>query len=126
VRAALAAALARAGALAAAPARADDVVVRLVDDRFEPAELVLEHAKAYRLRFENVGREMHEFKAPAFFAAARITGGADAMTPDRSELIVQPGQSKQIELTAPAARGSYELTCPDHDWDGMVGKITVR
>jgi uncharacterized cupredoxin-like copper-binding protein len=125
VRPALAAALAVAATLGAGPARADDVVVRLVDDRFEPAELMLEHGKPYRLRLENAGKEMHEFKAKAFFAAATITGGAEAMTADRSEIVVQPGQAKQIELTAPAP-GSYELTCPDHDWDGMVGKITVR
>ena len=120
-----AAALALTAALAATAARADDVVMRLVDDRFDPAELVLEHGKSYKLRLENRGKEMHEFKAPAFFAAARISGGADAMTPDRSEVVVQPGQTKELELTAPAA-GSYELTCPDHDWDGMVGRITVR
>jgi uncharacterized cupredoxin-like copper-binding protein len=115
-----------AGMLAGAQsAAADDVVVKTVDDRFEPAEITLEHGKPYRLRIENVGKDMHEFKAPAFFAAAKITGGADAMTPDRTELVVQPGQTKQVELVAPAP-GSYAVTCPDHDWDDMVGKIVVR
>jgi len=106
-------------------AAAADVVVKTVDDRFEPAQITLEHGKPYRLRVENVGKDMHEFKAPAFFAAAKITGGADAMTPDHTELVIQPGQTKEVELIAPAA-GSYALTCPDHDWDDMVGTIIVR
>jgi uncharacterized cupredoxin-like copper-binding protein len=111
-------------ALGAPPATADDVVVRLVDDRFEPAELVLEHGKSYRLRLENRGRELHEFKAAAFFGAAKIENRA-VLTPDGSEVVLQPGQTKEVELVAPAP-GSYELSCPDHDWDGMIGKIVVR
>jgi uncharacterized cupredoxin-like copper-binding protein len=120
----VAVALGLTAALAAMPARADDVVVRMVDDRFEPAELVLEHGKPYRLRLENRGRELHEFKAAAFFAAAKL-GSRAALTPDGSEVVLQPGQSAEIDLVAPAP-GSYDLTCPDHDWDGMVGKIVVR
>ena len=104
---------------------ADSMVVHLVDNRFEPTELVLEHGKAYRLRVENAGKELHQFKAAAFFRAARISQGRDALTPDGAEVVVQPGQAKELELVAPAP-GRYELTCPDHDWDGMVGKIVVR
>ena len=123
------AAVALSGMLVAAAASttvqaADLVVVRTVDDHFDPAEIMLEHGKAYRLRIENVGKEMHEFKAAQFFGAARLTDAA-AMTPDHTELIVQPGQTKEVELTAPAA-GTYDLTCPDHDWDNMVGKIVVK
>jgi len=113
-------------ALAALPAAgADLVLVRLVDDRFEPAELTLEHGKAYRLRLENTGHEMHEFSAKAFFKAAQVADAATALTNDGSEVVLQPGQSRELELVAPAP-GSYPLTCPDHDWDGMVGKIVVR
>jgi plastocyanin len=25
----------------------------------------------------------------------------------------------------PQVKGDYPLTCADHDWDGMVGRITV-
>jgi uncharacterized cupredoxin-like copper-binding protein len=114
------------GALPAGGAAAADLVqVRLLDDRFDPAELVLEHGKPYRLHLENGGHEMHEFSARAFFHAAQVQNAATALTNDGSEIVLQPGQSRDIDLVAPAA-GSYELTCPDHDWDGMVGKIVVR
>jgi uncharacterized cupredoxin-like copper-binding protein len=109
---------------AAAPASADDVVVRLVDDQFEPAELVLEHGNAYRLHLENRGKELHEFKAAKFFATAKLANRS-ALTPDGTEVVLQPGQTADVELVAPAP-GTYELTCPDHDWEGMVGKIIVR
>ncbi len=103
---------------------ADLVVVKTVDDRFDPAEITLEHGKLYRLRIENVGKDMHEFKAAQFFHAAQLHDAA-AMTPDHTELVLQPGQTKEVELVAPAA-GTYQLTCPDHDWDDMVGKIVVK
>jgi uncharacterized cupredoxin-like copper-binding protein len=106
-------------------AAADLVQVRLADDRFEPAEIVLEHGKSYRLHLENVGKEMHEFSARAFFAVAQVQDAAKTLTNNGSEMVLQPGQSGDIDLVAPAA-GTYELTCPDHDWDGMVGKIVVR
>lgn len=110
--------------LAAPCAAADLVVVRLVDNRYEPAELTLEHGKAYRLRIENVGHEHHEFKAAAFFKAAKILTPS-VLVQDGSEVALEHGKSAEVELVAPAA-GTYELTCPDHDWDGMVGKIVVR
>jgi uncharacterized cupredoxin-like copper-binding protein len=105
-------------------AAADLVVVRLVENRFEPAELVLEHGKAYRLRLENAGHDHHEFKAAAFFKAARVLTPS-VLVQDGSEVALEAGKSADVELVAPAA-GTYELTCPDHDWDGMVGKIVVR
>jgi uncharacterized cupredoxin-like copper-binding protein len=112
--------------LAALPAAAADLVqVRLVDDRFDPAEIVLEHGKPYRLHIENVGHEMHEFSARAFFHAAQIADAAVTLTNEASEVVLQPGQSRDVDLVAPAP-GTYALTCPDHDWDGMVGKIVVR
>jgi plastocyanin len=37
---------------------------------------------------------------------------------------VQSGNSVSIFLIAPR-KGQYDLTCADHDWDGMIGSITV-
>ena len=63
--------------IAALPATAADLVqVRLVDDRFDPAEIVLERGKPYRLHIENVGHEMHEFSARAFFHPTPCAGAA--------------------------------------------------
>jgi len=51
------------------PVRID---VAMVDYRFSPDHLNLEHGVHYRLHLENRGKEIHEFTAPVFFAAARL------------------------------------------------------
>jgi uncharacterized cupredoxin-like copper-binding protein len=110
------------------PAQAADhtqvVKVIMVDNRFEPDHIAFQHGKPYQLDLENHGKDMHEFTAPAFLKAATIkdkrllaNGGTD--------IVVQSGKSVRINLIAPAA-GDYDLTCADHDWDGMVGRITVN
>jgi plastocyanin len=38
---------------------------------------------------------------------------------------MQPGETKDVFLTAHRP-GTYDLRCADHDWDGMVGGITVK
>jgi uncharacterized cupredoxin-like copper-binding protein len=75
------------------------------------------------MRLENHGKDLHEFTAPAFLKAATVrdrkqlaNGGAD--------IVVQPGKSVDVLLIAPP-KGHYDLTCADHDWDGMLGNITV-
>ena len=102
---------------------AEPMTVVMVDNRFEPDHLTFHAGQAYELRLENHGTEMHEFTAPAFLKAATVkdrhplaNGGTDA--------VVQPGKSVRILLIAPP-KGPYDLICADHDWDGMVGSITV-
>jgi uncharacterized cupredoxin-like copper-binding protein len=91
---------------------------------FSPNHLTLEHGVSYRLHMENRGKETHEFTAPVFFAAANLDN-PEALNRERTEVVVQPGKSKDVILT-PRAPGSYDLRCGDHDWAGMVGGITVR
>jgi plastocyanin len=76
------------------------------------------------LHLENHGKETHEFTAPVFFAAAKLDN-PQALNREHTEVVVQPGESKDVFLT-PGAPGSYDLRCGDHDWDGMVGGIAVR
>lgn len=99
------------------------VMVTMVDNRFEPDRLTFQTGKAYELRLENQGKDMHEFTAPAFLRAATIrdprllvNGGTD--------IVLQPGKIVSLLFIAPA-KGRYDLTCADHDWDGMTGTITV-
>ncbi len=99
------------------------VTVIMVDNRFQPDHLTFQHGKPYQLDLENHGKDMHEFTAPAFLKAATIrdkrllsNGGGD--------IVVQSGKSARVFLIAPA-KGHYDLTCADHDWDGMVGSISV-
>jgi uncharacterized cupredoxin-like copper-binding protein len=108
-------------AAAPEPIRID---VIMVDYRFSPDHLTFEHGVHYRLHLENHGKDTHEFTAPVFFGAAKLDN-PDALNRERTEVVMQPGESKDIYLT-PGAPGAYDLRCSDHDWDGMVGGITVR
>ncbi len=99
------------------------LTVIMVDNSFQPDHLTFHAGQAYELRLENHGKDLHEFTAPAFLKAATIrdkkllaNGGGD--------IVVQPGKVVQILLIAPP-KGHYDLTCADHDWDGMVGSIAV-
>jgi uncharacterized cupredoxin-like copper-binding protein len=109
------------GSCCAAAADSVRVDVAMVDYRFSPDHLSLEHGVHYRLHLENHGKELHEFTAPTFFAAAKLDN-PDALNREHTEVVVQPGQSKDVFFT-PGAPGTYDLRCGDH---GMVGGITVR
>jgi uncharacterized cupredoxin-like copper-binding protein len=98
--------------------------VSLIDDRFVPDHLVFRHGVHYRLHLENRGKDQHEFTAPTFFASVEIDNPA-ALNRERTEVVLQPGESKDVFLT-PRRAGTYDLICADHDWDGMTGGITVE
>jgi uncharacterized cupredoxin-like copper-binding protein len=102
---------------------AKPLTVVMVDNRFQPDQVTFQSGQAYDLDLENHGKDMHEFTAPEFLKASTIrdkrllaNGGTD--------IVLQPGTSVHILLIAPA-KGHYSLICADHDWDGMVGNITV-
>ena len=100
------------------------MTVIMVDNRFEPDHVVFEHGKLYDLHLVNRGKDLHEFTAPAFLQAATIKD-KHLLANGGKDIVVQPGKSTDILLIAPAA-GQYGLNCADHDWDGMVGSITVN
>jgi uncharacterized cupredoxin-like copper-binding protein len=104
-------------------AQAQAVTVVMVDNRFQPDHLTFQQGKAYELRLENHGKDMHEFTAPAFLKASTIRDKA-LLANGGTDIVIQPGTSVNIFLIA-SAKGAYELVCADHDWDGMVGSITV-
>ena len=131
IRTVLVAALASAAA-AGATSRAADVArgsptvitVQAKEYAFVPAELRLHHGELYDLRLENVGKETHELTAADFFKSARIES-PDVLSGEGREILVQPGEQKDLIFRAPAP-GTYGMTCADHDWAGMVGKIVVE
>jgi uncharacterized cupredoxin-like copper-binding protein len=96
----------------------------MVDYRFMPDHLTFQHGVHYRLHLENHGKETHELTAPLFFASAAIDN-PDVLNRERSEIVMQPGDTKDVFLTAPRP-GTYDLRCADHDWNGMIGGITVE
>jgi len=109
------------GAAAPAPVTVDIV---MTEYKFAPDHLMLRHDMHYRLHLENHGKETHEFTAPTFFATAKIDI-PKILNHERSEIVVQPGETKDIFLT-PGKPGTYDLRCSDHDWAGMVGGISVE
>ena len=103
--------------------QAQQVNVLMVDDRFMPDQLTFHHGVPYRLLLENDGKDVHEFTAPAFIADA-VVRDPGFLSEDGKEIVVQPGGVVEVELM-PVHPGTFKLICANHDWDGMVGKITV-
>jgi uncharacterized cupredoxin-like copper-binding protein len=103
---------------------AQPMTVVMVDDSFQPDHLTFQAGKAYELRLENRGKDLHEFTAPEFFHATTVRDKR-LLANGGIEVVVQPGKSARV-LLLPRIRGAYRLTCADHDWDGMIGSITVE
>ncbi len=103
--------------------QAQQVHMLMVDDRFVPDQLTFQHGVPYRLLLENDGKDLHEFTAPEFFANA-VLRDPGFLSQDGKDIVVQPGGAVEIELM-PIHPGTFRLICVDHDWDGMVGQITV-
>jgi uncharacterized cupredoxin-like copper-binding protein len=89
--------IALAGTCAAAAAEPVRVDVAMVDYRFSPDRLTLEHGIQYRLHLENRGKEIHEFAAPTFFAAK--LDNPQVLNREHTEVVVQPGESKDVFVT---------------------------
>jgi uncharacterized cupredoxin-like copper-binding protein len=96
----------------------------MVDYKFIPVHLTFQQGLHYRLHMENHGKETHEVTAPVFFASATLDN-PDVLNREHTEAVMQPGESKDLLFTAPKA-GTYDLRCSDHDWNGMIGGITVE
>ncbi|WP_428486178.1 cupredoxin domain-containing protein [Rhodopila sp.] len=99
------------------------MTVVMIDDQFQPDHVTFQQGKAYELRLENRGKEMHEFTAPDFFRSATVRDRR-LLANGGIEVVVQPGHSAR-GLLIPRVKGDYGLTCADHDWNGMVGGIKV-
>ncbi len=106
---------------AAPPAR--PVTVIASEYRFSPNKLTFARGVAYRLHLENHGKETHEFTAPAFFQSVQL-GDPGVLNADRTEILVQPGEAKDLRFV-PRQAGHFGFRCADHDWAGMTGQITV-
>ena len=110
-------------ALAVDWSNAQHVTVTTVEYAFKPADLTFRRGTVYRLRIDDKGKETHEFTAPAFFKVIEMRN-PEIVNADRTEIVIQPGQHKDLYFVAQQT-GSFDLRCADHDWAGMVGKITI-
>jgi uncharacterized cupredoxin-like copper-binding protein len=104
--------------------KAQSVTVMTTESKFTPNKLAFRRGVAYRLHVENRGREMHEFNAADLFKASEI-GNPEALNLDKTEIMLHPGEAKDLYFL-PKQSGHFRLVCPDHDWDGMTGEITVE
>ena len=101
------------------------VTVEMVDDHFVPDKLVFKRGVPYRLRLVNGGADIHEFEAAEFFKAIVLRNPEVLERTRQDEVALQPKEQKDVYFVAPRP-GRYKLTCPNHDWDNMVGDITVE
>ena len=116
--------LARAAAMSTDWSKAETVTVIATEYGFDPNHLTFRVGTRYRLQFENRGKELHEFTAAGFLKAVEIAN-PEALNPDQTELVVQPGERKDLYFV-PRQAGRYPLACADHDWAGMTGDIVVE
>ena len=101
------------------------VNIQMIDDRFVPDKLVFQRGIAYHLHLENSGADLHEFTAPEFLKAIEIRN-PDVLERTRpDEIALQPKEQKDLYFVA-RTPGRYRLTCANHDWDNMVGEITIQ
>jgi len=103
---------------------AKQVTVVATESKFTPNKLTFRRGIPYRLHVENRGKEMHEFNAADLFKAAKINNPA-VLNADKTEIVLHPGEAKDLYLI-PKRAGHFKLVCPDHDWAGMTGEITVE
>jgi len=104
--------------------KVQSISVLLIDDRFVPDHLKLQHGVPYRLHMENRGKDLHEFTAPAFLTSSVVRNPTLTANGGR-EVVVNPGKTVDLDLV-PLKTGTFRLVCADHDWDGMVGEIVVE
>jgi uncharacterized cupredoxin-like copper-binding protein len=116
--------LTTAAATAADWSKAQKVTVAATEYQFSPSALTFRSGIPYRLHFVNRGKELHEFHAPELFAASELRN-PEVLNADKTELQVAPGKAKDLYFL-PRQPGHYPLICPDHDWAGMTGEITVK
>ncbi len=100
------------------------VTVGLIDDVFVPDKLTFKVGVPYRMRLENKGMEMHEFTAPEFIKTIEVRN-PEVLEQAGNEVLVEPWDAKEL-VFVPKKPGRYPLICADHEWDNMVGEITVE
>lgn len=84
--------LAMFGAGPAIPQAPAVINVQLSSFKFTPRTIVLDHGRAYLMRFHNASKDGHDFSAPAFFAASRIAPEDRRMIME-GEVEVHPGMT---------------------------------
>ena len=104
--------------------KAETVTLVGTEYGFAPNHLTFRVGSAYRLHLENRGKELHQFTAPTFLKTVEIVN-PEALNPEGTEIVVQPGEEKDLYFV-PKQAGGFPFICADHDWAGMTGEIVVE
>jgi plastocyanin len=104
-------------------ASAKPVTVKLTDFDFTPSQLNIQAGQPVRLILANNGSDLHDFSAPAFFAAASFRQGGTVPAGGK----VAVAQDKTVEVDLVPGAGQYPLDCTEflHTMLGMTGTIDV-
>ena len=98
--------------------KAETVTLVGRDYEFAPNRLTFRVGSAYRLRFENRGKELHEFTAPAFLKTVEIAN-PEALNPEGTEIVVQPGSRPSSSSTLRCPGSS-----PSSAWYSFPSRVT--
>ena len=101
--------------------RAPTVDLTMIDDSSSRSS-DLRHDVEYRSDLENDRRETDELTAPTFFAIADIDN-PDALNDDRTHIVMQPGETKDISQQLTGRNTALRRADSRSGW--MVGGITV-
>ena len=104
--------------------KAKEVSVVTTESKFTPNKLTFRRGIPYKLHVQNRGKEMHEFNAAELLKTVKINN-PNVLNADKTELVLRPGEAKDLYFI-PRQAGHFKLVCPDHDWAGMTGEITVE
>ena len=108
----------------AGSSKVERVILVATEYGFAPSRLTCRVGFAYRLHFENRGKELHEFTAPAFLRAVEIVN-REALSPEGTGVVIQPGEERDLDFV-PRQAGRFPFICADYDWAGMTGEIVVE
>ena len=106
--------------------RSTPVTITLSSYQFVPAQIGLQHGKAYRLHLVNTSGKGHNFSAPGLFSSSTIAS-ADRAKIDDGAVEVDSGSSVDVSLV-PMTTGDYAVKCTHflHSTFGMHGTVTVN
>lgn len=93
----------------ARPVRA--IEITMVEYRFDPAVVAVKPGESVRFRLINRGSLEHEFESHELKLA---------------EVIVQPGETREVAWSAPATPGEFTFLCDIPGHEGMEGKIRIQ
>lgn len=111
--------------------QAEQVIVELADNRFEPEQLAFDAGRPYKLVLRNVGKRAHDLVDLDFFHSivlkAVVSSTGSVFTPHVHSVSVQPGQETTIYFVG-VRPGDFDMFCslPGHREDGMEGRLRIR